>query len=360
MGEPAAVAAGSFHPAANAAGSPIGAVLVESIPVAAPAGASLLHHVILPPQFYREGVLPARRPRPRPYGHALLWKELYVESVMPWRGAAHALGAVMLLCVLTGTGVVFLVGVISLLDAGAAAFSNGWARFVGTTTACALLLGVAVRAATSFSSERDRRTLDGLLTAPLENREILSAKCLGSILVMRRGLWALAAIWGLAMLTGGVHPLACPLLVAAWAVYAGFTACVGVWCSLVSRTTLRATIRTLLVLGGVNLLPWIFGLLWDLLAHLFGFKASGQRINDLLYDVACPPVTLSALTLSFAQFDESVLFNHALVGIGSAILGLVVYLLATVVLWHLINLRFPSLTGRMPLSERAHRLATDC
>ena len=64
---------------------------------------------------------------------------------------------------------------------------NLWVRVVGTAVACLTLVGVAARAAGSVTGERDRQTLDGLLTSPLESGAILSAKWLGSILSLRPG-----------------------------------------------------------------------------------------------------------------------------------------------------------------------------
>ena len=61
--------------------------------------------------------------------------------------------------------------------------------------ACLMLLSVAVRAAGSVSGERDRQTLDSLLTSPLEVTEILWGKWVGAIL-SPRWIWCwLGLIW---------------------------------------------------------------------------------------------------------------------------------------------------------------------
>src|SRR5262249_48054349 len=106
-------------------------------------------------------------------------------------------------------------------------------------------IGVAVRAATSISSERDRLTWDSLLTSPLESGAILFGKWLGSLLSVRWGWLWLVAIWGLGSALGGLHVLALPLLLLAWLVYAGLLATVGLWFSLICPTSSRAMVWTL-------------------------------------------------------------------------------------------------------------------
>src|SRR5262249_51680333 len=59
-------------------------------------------------------------------------------------------------------------------------FFSPWVRTAGTIVACLMLVGVAVRASSSVSGERDRGTLEGLLTSPLDSHDILFAKWLGS------------------------------------------------------------------------------------------------------------------------------------------------------------------------------------
>src|SRR5688500_2057016 len=93
---------------------------------------------------------------------------------------------------------------------------NQWVRVVGTLVACLTLLGVAVRAASSVSGERDRQTLDSLLTTPLDGNAILWAKWLGSVLSVRRAWAWLGLVWLLGGLTGGLYLPTVPWLVLAW------------------------------------------------------------------------------------------------------------------------------------------------
>jgi hypothetical protein len=274
---------------------------------------------------------------------------LHVETALPWRGPARPLAAILLLCVLMGTGMVFVVAELAMLAGQSASdFANPWARYVGTTVACALLLVVAVRAAASFSSERERQTLDSLLSTPLDNRTILAAKWLGSILGVRKGWWALVAIWGLGALSCNILPFAVPLLVFASAVYALFLAGVGIWFSLASRTTLRATIWTLLVAAGVNALPWSLELGWDLLAYAFDFRQNAW--SSLAPLAASPPLTLSFLASLPGDWKaRGWPLEHSLTErLATAVIGIILYAGAAWILWRVINARFGKMTGRMP------------
>src|SRR5207248_700973 len=130
-------------------------------------------------------------------------------------------------------------------------------RVAGTLVACLLLMAVAVRASSAVSLERDRQTIDGLLTTPLDSDAILLGKWLGAVFGVRRGWLWLGALWGVGVLTGGLHPLALVLLVVTWLTYAAFLAGLGTWFSVASRTTLRATTWTLLGAVAAALGHWL-------------------------------------------------------------------------------------------------------
>jgi ABC-type Na+ efflux pump permease subunit len=224
---------------------------------------------------------------------------------------------------------------------------NSLVPFVATAAACILLLIVGARAAASFSGERERQTLDSLLATPLDNRDILRAKWLGSVWSVRKGWWALVAIWGLGVLSGSIHPLAVFPLAAAWAVYALFVAGVGIWFSLNSRNTLRATIGTLLVACGVNVLPWVAGLCWDALAYAFDFRHNA--FADLVTLIVSPPATMSYFASTGHVIKHRLLNRLPAELLWAALAGILVYAIAARLLWWRIKARFGRLTGRMPL-----------
>src|SRR5262249_38278609 len=123
---------------------------------------------------------------------------------------------------------------------------NGYVRTVGSLIACLTLLAVAVRASGCLSSVRDQQTIDGLLSTPMDGAAILVGKWLGCIASVRWAWVWLGLVWFCGIVTGGLHVASVPLVIGAWLVYASFFACVGMWFSLVCRTTTRATLWTLL------------------------------------------------------------------------------------------------------------------
>src|SRR5207253_7133044 len=124
-----------------------------------------------------------RRPPVGP--QPMFWKEIFAERGL----RLHALTRVfvVLLIIASFAPVCFIAAqYLGELDSGRgfrvagspdgfASSMNGWVRVVGTTVACLMLLGVAARAAGSVSGERDRQTLDALLTSPLDTQAILAA-----------------------------------------------------------------------------------------------------------------------------------------------------------------------------------------
>jgi hypothetical protein len=192
--------------------------------------------------------------------------------------------------------------------------------------------------------------LDGLLATPIDNRTILAAKWLGSILSVRKAWWALGAIWGLGVLSGGLHLFAFPVLAGAWAIYAFFVAGIGICCSLASRSTLRATVWTLLIVAGLNVLPWVIELVWDLLAYAFDFPQNAN--GDLAMLAASPPATLDHLAFvrEIARSPRLPLEHTPGEERAAALLGLTLYAAAASILWRTIKARFGRITGRMPVA----------
>jgi ABC-type transport system involved in multi-copper enzyme maturation permease subunit len=188
---------------------------------------------------------------------------------------------------------------------------NVWVRTVGTLVAVLMLVAVAVRAAGGVSGERERQTFDALLTSPLPTGDILYGKWLGSVLSMRWiWLW-LGVIWLLGVLTGGLSPVAVPLLVGAWFAVAAFVAALGLWYSTVCPSTLRAvlwTLFTLVVAWGGHWLVWMCCIPLGIAAGPGGL---GRGLEEVLPRVLefqafalCPPGTLGFLAFRLEDFEH--------------------------------------------------------
>jgi ABC-type transport system involved in multi-copper enzyme maturation permease subunit len=231
---------------------------------------------------------------------------------------------------------------------------NVWVRIVGSLVAILLLLAVAVRAAGSISGERDRRTLDELLTTPLRASSILFAKWLGSILSVRWAWLWLGLIAVLGVVTQGLHPAALLLLPCAWLVYAAVLSLVGLWFSMNCRTTLRATVWTLLTtifIGGGH---WIISaLIFFLPVSVMGRYDTGTRdLVEWLADLEfgqTPPFVLGLFAFWHEDFRHGIGLNDEMLKlIGCSILGVFTWAVAVVVLWFVVSVRFAALTHRLP------------
>lgn len=201
------------------------------------------------------------RRRPAVGKWPMVWKEVYAEP-----GPRRKIGTWVVLTL--GLGVCFFpVGMIfySMLSENKSLASSQddlytWMSVVSAAIASVMLLGIAVRAAGAISTERDRQTMDGLLTTPLSAQEMLAGKLVGSVLGLRAGLIWLGLCYALGLVTGVLHPVSLVLLLMAWLVYAATLASIGIWFSLACATSLRATVFTLVAagfLGGGHFFLWM-------------------------------------------------------------------------------------------------------
>jgi hypothetical protein len=151
-------------------------------------------------------------------------------------------------------------------------------------------------------------------------------------------------------MSGGLHLLSLLLLVAAWWAYAAFAAALGLWFSLRSRTTLRATgwtLVTLLVVGTGLPLFWVLFLPIAVWLQKF-FLIDPDWAYDFSSHGLAPPITL--FHLAFPYGDRYTFARETVArvgGVGLAWVGVCIYALAAVVLYQLTRARFGALTGRM-------------
>jgi ABC-type transport system involved in multi-copper enzyme maturation permease subunit len=184
--------------------------------------------------------LSARR-RPPVADDSLLWKEVHEKPVNWARRASPDTIAIMTV----GIVVCYLFLLVQIAVGDRSETWTAFLGFIGAAWYLFMLLLVALSAAGRFSGEIERQTLDSLLLVPARGR-IPYAKWLASILQVRFGWWFLA--WVVCMAVARGMRLECMLLsVVAWWVYAGFLASIGLWCSLLTRSTARATMLTLLL-----------------------------------------------------------------------------------------------------------------
>jgi ABC-type transport system involved in multi-copper enzyme maturation permease subunit len=287
--------------------------------------------------------------RPPLRDRPILWRELHAETVLNL-GGAGALAAILFTGLALPVGYAALIG-ISLTTKPGEVLSRTTqilAAYGGSVVGCGLLLVVALRAGGSISRERLRRTWDSLLTTTLDNRTILWEKLLGSVFSVRDGWWVLGSIWGLALVTGGMNPLAILPLLFCWCALAFLAAMLGLYSSLLARTPLQASLGGLLTVVVVFAIPWIlWGIVWILLIPCW-LRSDLKSLGDFLWFGLTPPVTLKSLVLPVGSYDAG---NWRL-SFWSALAGSGCYALIALGLWRSLVSRFGEATGRMPVSDR--------
>ena len=146
-----------------------------------------------------------------------------------------------------------------------------------------------MHAARSVGSERDRQTLDSLLTTQLRPAEIIGGKWWGSFLSGRWIFVWLVIHWCLGMLPFALYPLAIPLLMLETIVYAAFAASLGLYCSVRFATTRQAITATLVIgMMGAMLMPW----------------AAGKAATIVLFGQKPPPPTMAQLYNSRNPYED--------------------------------------------------------
>jgi hypothetical protein len=217
---------------------------------------------------------------------------------------------------------------------------NAFLLVIGAVVAGFMLLLVALNAAGRFSREVERQTLDTLLTLP-DRDGILFSKWYASILYARGFAWLLALCWGPTLLAGRLHVLALFAAVLSWFVYAAFVASLGLYFSLLTRSTMRATVMTLLTFGGISLVNLMLAGYVDVAfpdevqpgvwrGHSFFKKV--QQVGTV------PPITLGAMSLCWVDSRET-LEEY----LWPALTGVAWYGLLTGVMWLLLRAQFAPL-----------------
>lgn len=229
---------------------------------------------------------------------------------------------------------------------------NVWARIIGSAVACLLLLAVAVRAAGSVSGEREKQTLDELLTTPLTAHSIVYAKWLGAILSVRWGMLWLLCVWLVTVAFGGMSVFAIPFVLCSWLVYAtvaaGLGLCFSSWC----RKTLSATVwtlATLLFLGGLH---WLLAavVIYVPLAILSSPRDLVEWCMKIQFGQT-PPLVLGLLTFYRGDFEWGGYggwHREQVEMIACSLVGLFVWGIAGSILYAYAYSLFAAMANRLP------------
>jgi ABC-type transport system involved in multi-copper enzyme maturation permease subunit len=208
------------------------------------------------------------------------------------------------------------------------------------------MLGLALRAAGVFTGERERQTMDSLLTSDLTDDEIISGKLRGCLWSMRNAGTILGVMLALGILTGGLFPLFLFGVAMALAAHAAFAVNLGMYCSLVSRSTMRATLATVSIFLAVTLGHWIVYLVVTTLCHMAGSPDMASTLGEFHLYGLTPPVTQAGLIVTLSGATMKSFRELNLHGVLPALLGTGLYALLALLLGILVRVRFAKVTGR--------------
>lgn len=224
--------------------------------------------------------------------------------------------------------------------------TNIYCRIAGTTCLCLMILGVGIRAANIVCMERDKQTMETLLSTVLTDHDILFGKWAGCTFSMGSSLFLILIIWITCFITGGISFLSILFLALAYLIYAAFAAALGIFFSSGAKTTTRSLLATLFWL-----IIWL-GAHWLFIGMVLMFTASSEtgEIIKFLYGMT-PPMVLSLMS----NPSFSGLSSDSLVSLEYAHyfwVGLVINALLTVTFYFLATHRFYLQTGRIHTLSR--------
>jgi ABC-type Na+ efflux pump permease subunit len=284
----------------------------------------------------------------------MLWKEVWVEGGLKFGW----FGRIIVALVIGVSFVPFVIMVYLLfLDEHVSSINyhhawdklgegtNIWVRWMNVIISSLMLVGVAVRAAGTVGGERDRDTLVSLMTTPQTTAEIFWAKWAGSLASVRLFLVWLGVVWAIGLATGGVGLWAVPLEAVFWLLPAAFVAALGLYCSAVCKTSLRATtwsiVGTLFALGG----HWVCTGMCCFMPLLAALSVSERNISWLaeLEAGLSPPFVFG--WLPYREVSDLRLWDRQVPAM--IVLAQVVWVVGAVAVSHRAHERFRELTNRV-------------
>jgi ABC-type transport system involved in multi-copper enzyme maturation permease subunit len=220
----------------------------------------------------------ARRAFPVPRlgdANPFVWKERYFAGRLSWVEGGLFSG-----CGIAALSVMgFVLGLILFFSAMDELEHRRWvgravnpvARIFLTGAAMVMGLALGIRTAGAVASERQKQTLDGLLTLPVNREQILRGKWLAPLLWARPGLIAIACVAVFALITAGLHPLGLIVGLLQIAGWLAVTVSLGLWLSVRCRTVTRATVYFLVWMLALWLGPVVLAPVADVFNERYGY-----------------------------------------------------------------------------------------
>lgn len=180
----------------------------------------------------------------------MLWKEAFAGVAKTRLGIAGAAAAAIIAVAVIGFTIFALVEAGSrraTFRSGAASMYAEYLAGLSGLLGTGLLLLAASRAAGLVTSEKERDCWLSLMATPLSGAEVIYGKLLGNLWALKWGLFLLAGAWFAGVLFDLGVLVAAVIALGTLLDLAAFVTVLGLWFSLRSATTLRATGATLAV-----------------------------------------------------------------------------------------------------------------
>lgn len=300
-----------------------------------------------PPKATLERLKRSAAERPRVADDPIIWKELYVGLGLrppPIRRSWSDVRAFLTWLVLLAF--VFWIAVAGAHESDSGRMANLVVRQFVLLLDGLLFLCVALVAAGVITREREKQTLDSLLTTPLDRIEVLRGKYRGCLIANSWiGLIA-SSVWIEGWIAGGLHPLAFLLLALATLAYTAFAASLGMYFSTVSGSTRRAILATMLIMLLLGFGPMFLG--ESQVPNAFRPPpTAAEQVRQGLFSGLSPLIGL--VVLSFGHDDFLVEGGLCTAeNVLAAVIGLVVYAAAAYLLWRRAQSRFLREAGPPP------------
>ena len=261
----------------------------------------------------------------------LLWKEYFFGPRPHSHLVFWLLSTVFLFAPLGLGGLIFLLLAGSHPGAGRELNALGnMCRVFAIICAILFVLWSAFRSAGCIVRERQNKTLDELLTIPIERSTILGYKWLGSALHgwMFAVFFAGVVVFG--VVTTGLHPAAGIFLLGSGLIHAIFWTTLGLYYSVVCRTMLAAYLRLGLTLLFVIVATALYaGIVMD-------FRADDWKG----YFLACGLNPVASWWIFGFTSHEFHQFEVSKAAVGGCLAGILIYVLLTGSLWLLVYGKF--------------------
>jgi len=198
-------------------------------------------------------------------------------------------------------------------------------RGLGVLYGTLFCLGMGFFAAAAVVRERQNKTLDSLLTIPIERQDILNAKWLAGL---NRNLGWLLCLWAMAvfgLVTGGMHFAGAMLFAGIPVFHAAFFNSLGLYLSVVCKTLIEAYVKLALIFFALLAGTWLAGTVLE----WAGLRTLGNVVGIGLN----PAWTWWAASFSYPEFNRD--HDALMAQLSGCLLGLCIYLVGAIAFWFL-------------------------